>query len=609
MEEVDNIIIHSLRQIGCDIDEEIVNLHGFTTELIVDATVRCLEIIKPGVELSRTLPINMAARFRIGATLAQICSDLGYRGDIGYQTFLYSSESDLRRVFMFLIEKLPKDSDKDNGVLLSKYDELERRVGSVLMQQMTRAWLPHYCHKTVGGGYVKMGYESVDLEVTVLNAEDNIKEYQTRYQLLINEQLSSPKTLMPSIISSNSKFLYAKPSDISSRIQWLNDNNLQLINNTNNDNDDNKITRLMSRFSLNERLNTDKLIKSKNNKLEELINKNNKNEDMGGEEEKDEEDKKKLTEEEEKKSAVELLKAECDTLRAEYEEIVEEIKKMEVQLVEEKAKFEEKEREFEKFKEEHKVKNKIYELLEDGENNIKKLEEAIEADKNKLINLAEQWEKHRAPLIKEYRDERDKFYAQASTSQKKLDELRQLRETERELLEECQRKDQQYSQLLSEVSKLPKDMNRSAYTQRILEIINNVRKQKDEIDKVLADTREIQKEINILTGKVERSFTVVDDIIFRDAKTNETSRQAYKLLATLHSDCAELINLVEETGTVVREIRDLEEQIDTESKKNIGANLERITADLDQMRQETASLTAQLEKKKKSKLSAEIKND
>lgn len=104
-------------------------------------------------------------------------------------------------------------------------------------------------------------------------------------------------------------------------------------------------------------------------------------------------------------------------------------------------------------------------------------------------------------------------------------------------------------------------MNRSAYTQRILEIINNVRKQKDEIDKVLADTREIQKEINILTGKVERSFTVVDDIIFRDAKTNETSRQAYKLLATLHSDCAELINLVEETGTVVREIRDLEEQV------------------------------------------------
>lgn len=104
-------------------------------------------------------------------------------------------------------------------------------------------------------------------------------------------------------------------------------------------------------------------------------------------------------------------------------------------------------------------------------------------------------------------------------------------------------------------------MNRSAYTQRILEIINNVRKQRDEISKVLADTREIQKEINTLTGRLERSFTVVDELIFRDARTNEASRKAYKLLATLHSDCSELVSLVEETGATIREIRDLEEQV------------------------------------------------
>ncbi|CAG5075131.1 Similar to v1g180167: Coiled-coil domain-containing protein 22 homolog (Nematostella vectensis) [Cotesia congregata] len=533
----------------------------------------------------------MAARFRTGATLAQICSDLGYRGDIGYQTFLYSSESDLRRVFMFLIDKLPKDSEKEaNGLLLSRYDELERKVGNILVQQFSRAWLPHYCHKVLSGGHRKIPFRSVDVEVISLNADDNVKDYQTRYQLAINEQLPSPNTLMPSVISSDSRILYSKPCDISPRIDWLNSklNN----NNININNNDNNNTRLMSRFSLNERLSTEK---TKLNKTPEKIKSKNENKEI--EEPKNEE----REEEKKEQSELKVLKAECDALRSEYEELVAEVGKLEGQLVEERGKVQEAEVKFEKFKEEHKVKNKIYELLDDGENNVKKLEEAIEAGKGKLVNLAEQWEKHRAPLINQYRDQRDKFYKQASTSQKKLDELRQLKETERELLEECQRKDQQYTQLLSEVSKLPKDMNRSAYTQRILEIINNVRKQKDEIDKVLADTREIQKEINILTGKVERSFTVVDELIFRDAKTNETSRKAYKLLATLHTDCAELINLVEETGTVVREIRDLEEQIDTESKKNIGANLERITADLEQMRQETASLTAQLEKKRQAK--------
>ena len=50
----------------------------------------------------------MSARFRVGSAVAQACKDVGYRGNIGYQTFLYSSEVDIRKIFMFLIEKLPR---------------------------------------------------------------------------------------------------------------------------------------------------------------------------------------------------------------------------------------------------------------------------------------------------------------------------------------------------------------------------------------------------------------------------------------------------------------------------------------------------------------------
>jgi hypothetical protein len=46
-------------------------------------------------------------------TCSIILQNLGYSGDIGYQTFLYSSETDVRRVFVFLIEKLPKESEKN----------------------------------------------------------------------------------------------------------------------------------------------------------------------------------------------------------------------------------------------------------------------------------------------------------------------------------------------------------------------------------------------------------------------------------------------------------------------------------------------------------------
>lgn len=41
-----------------------------------------------------------------------LIQDLGYNGDVGYQTFLYSNVGDIRRVFMFLIEKLPREVEK-----------------------------------------------------------------------------------------------------------------------------------------------------------------------------------------------------------------------------------------------------------------------------------------------------------------------------------------------------------------------------------------------------------------------------------------------------------------------------------------------------------------
>ena len=61
-----------------DIEETITNLGGFNTELIVEATVRCLDTIRPGLGLSSVLPMNMAARFRLGASLAQACSVMYY---------------------------------------------------------------------------------------------------------------------------------------------------------------------------------------------------------------------------------------------------------------------------------------------------------------------------------------------------------------------------------------------------------------------------------------------------------------------------------------------------------------------------------------------------
>ncbi|KAL6439869.1 hypothetical protein ACFW04_004116 [Cataglyphis niger] len=579
MEEIDNIIIHSLRQIGCDIEESITNLSGFNTELVVEATVRCLEAIRPGLGLSTILPVNMAARFRLGATLAQTCTELGYRGDIGYQTFLYNSEADLRRVFMFLIEKLPKESEKTVNESVSKVALLEKSVASAISQGLSIPWLPHYCHKKGirNRGRASIPYVSVNIEIPVPNMGDDYKDYYMRYLQPVPNQMQNISCFLPSMISYNARALIASSIDIMERISWLNSQQSEKIAHSNEHN----IVKELSKFSLENKIQT-----SADSQVEPEFATHS----VLPEQETLENKAKQEVE-------IETMKAECDNLRINIEEMQNEIKKLTTKLAHATITGQNEEKELKMNEAQKKIKAKAYELLQDGPENIKKLECAIEISTNKLINLANQWEKHRVPLIMKYRQEREKHSTKANASQKKLDEIKLLKEKEKELQEECRNKDQQHSQLVAEVQKLPKEVNRSAYTQRILEIINNVRKQRDEISKVLADTREIQKEINTLTGRLERSFTVVDELIFRDARTNEASRKAYKLLATLHSDCNELVSLVEETGATIREIRDLEEQIDSESAKNVGANLERITADLKQMKQETAALTAQLQSK------------
>ena len=55
----------------------------------------------------------------------------------------------------------------------------------------------------------------------------------------------------------------------------------------------------------------------------------------------------------------------------------------------------------------------------------------------------------------------------------------------------------------------------------------------------------------------------------------------YKLLITLHTEFSELIDLIENTGSIQREIREVEDQIENERQQNILQKLERITKDLE----------------------------
>lgn len=73
--------------------------------------------------------------------------DLGYKNDVGYQSFLYHNETELRQVFMFLIEQLP--SERTQSAVPSLPDtnksSLLRIIAMKIDEELNTIWIPQCC--------------------------------------------------------------------------------------------------------------------------------------------------------------------------------------------------------------------------------------------------------------------------------------------------------------------------------------------------------------------------------------------------------------------------------------------------------------------------------
>lgn len=68
------------------------------------------------------------------------------------------------------------------------------------------------------------------------------------------------------------------------------------------------------------------------------------------------------------------------------------------------------------------------------------------------------------------------------------------------------------------------------------------------------------------------------------------ARKAYKLLATLRTECGNVVQAVTDLGLAERECRSLQEQVDAELAREVSLKLEKVNADIMEIRRETAML-------------------
>ncbi|XP_052751611.1 coiled-coil domain-containing protein 22 homolog isoform X2 [Galleria mellonella] len=214
--------------------------------------------------------------------------------------------------------------------------------------------------------------------------------------------------------------------------------------------------------------------------------------------------------------------------------------------------------------------------LEKVQNNINMLHRKSEELTSKNLSLKVEIDKIRSSMA-----------LSESERSKCRNILINLKQNAKDMKDEYEKKEKIKKQLKINYEKLKGGNKRSTYTKRILEIISNVDKQNMEIKKILEDTRQLQKEINSLEGQLDRCFTLADETLFKDAKKDDQAKKAYKLLALLHSECNTIVSLVNDTGSLARDIVDLEDNIKNEKAKRTEDILKKINLDLTQMQKES----------------------
>ena len=243
------------------------------------------------------------------------------------------------------------------------------------------------------------------------------------------------------------------------------------------------------------------------------------------------------------------------------------------------------------------IKRKTLEMLPNATANIAKLQDICGASAARLLQLAQEWEAHRRPLIDTIRNIQNSNANRRQICKEMIEEMKACKVDMVTMIQDLKNKQEKAKQLSNELESLPKNMNRNVYTQRILDIISSITKQNRDIDKITHDIRNIQKDISQTSQTLARSDGAAEDMIYSEAsKPNADAAivETYRGLTTLRSNFDDLLKCVDNMGVQEKLAQDLEVQIEQEMTRVTRNNFDRIQADLVAVRQENDNIVQKL---------------
>lgn len=247
---------------------------------------------------------------------------------------------------------------------------------------------------------------------------------------------------------------------------------------------------------------------------------------------------------------------------------------------------------------EYELLNKAFKMVSDGEHPIdfyiEELSKLAEARRHNLVKHESHWNTLKMPLEEKKRSLEEASWLKTPNAHEKLQKKKAIEQEIKDISAEVKRRDEEISALSAELDNRTKVAPRWSFVQRVKEITKNSRKQDIDIEKILKDTRDLQLESNSIQERLNRTYAVVSETIFRGARKDAVGRQAYRILTRIHETFEQTAEAILASDRIRREVAYYEAKVANMASQSL--NIDKVQADLVAIKKENDILEQQLEK-------------
>lgn len=216
------------------------------------------------------------------------------------------------------------------------------------------------------------------------------------------------------------------------------------------------------------------------------------------------------------KTRFEILTEKIEAMKDKIEDQEDIYRQLSHDKKEQKKSIESEAKRLEQLKKDKKLKTQVAMLLDNPEESKEKLEQSLEVAMMRREVLNNKFEAHKQPLEAQLESFSETNAVKLQKAEEKIKNIKAVKRLIQEIQEDVKNKTQTQQQLQAELSQMKRVTERSAYTSRIVDIIKSIKRQNNDINDILKDTKMLQKAINTVEGQLQRQFTVTEDLIWNN---------------------------------------------------------------------------------------------